>query len=124
MDASKRGEHPGPKRGGVKRATTAKATTLERFAERVKRMPAARRERLAAHLDAGPPLSEQLRLAVDGCGQSRYAICKATGIDQGHFSRFMSGTPALSLTTLDTLCAYLRLELRKRRRLRTGDGRR
>jgi hypothetical protein len=75
-------------------------------------MSDAQRERLAAYLDKGPPVSEQVRLAIDASGQSRYAICKATGIDQGQLSKFMAGKLGLSLDALDVLCAYLGLEVR------------
>jgi transcriptional regulator with XRE-family HTH domain len=52
-------------------------------------------------------LSEQLRRAVDTCGQTRYAIAKATGISEATLSRFMSGERGLPMKTLDTLADYL-----------------
>ena len=60
-------------------------------------------------------VTEQLRQAIDASGQSRYAICKALGIDQAHLSRFMGGECGLSTDTLDALCEYLGLELRPRK---------
>lgn len=57
-------------------------------------------------------MSDQLRKAIEGSGQSRYAICKAIGLDQGHLSKFMHSERGLSLDVLDRLCAYLKLELR------------
>ena len=57
-------------------------------------------------------ITEQVRLAIDARGESRYAICKATGIDQGQLSKFMTGKLGLSLDALDVLCAYLGLELK------------
>ena len=54
-------------------------------------------------------LSDQIRRAVDESGLSRYAICKATGIDKGHMSRFMAGKGGLSMANLDALADVLRL---------------
>jgi transcriptional regulator with XRE-family HTH domain len=59
-------------------------------------------------------VTEQLRQAIDASGQSRYAICKALGIDQAHLSRFMAGDCGLSMDTLDALCEYLGLELKRK----------
>ena len=56
-------------------------------------------------------LSDQVRRAVDESGVSRYAICKATGIDQGQFSRFMAGQTGLSISALDALADALRLDI-------------
>lgn len=56
-------------------------------------------------------LSDQIRQAVDDSGMSRYAICKAVGIDQAALSRFMSGKVGLQMSTLDTLADMLKLEL-------------
>jgi transcriptional regulator with XRE-family HTH domain len=57
------------------------------------------------------PLTEQLRQAVLNCGQSQYAICKATGIDKAALSRFVSGERGVSMTALDALGDYLGLKL-------------
>lgn len=56
-------------------------------------------------------LSDQIRQAVNDSGVSRYAICKAAGIDQGTFSRFMRGKVGLSLPTLDALADVLGLNI-------------
>jgi transcriptional regulator with XRE-family HTH domain len=56
-------------------------------------------------------LSEQIRHAVETCGQTRYAISMATGIDQATLSRFISGKRGLPMTTLDTLADYLKLNI-------------
>jgi len=63
-------------------------------------------------------VSEQLRQAIEDCGQSRYAICKSLGLDQGQLSKFMHGQRGLSLETVDRLCAHLGLELRQQSRKR------
>lgn len=52
-------------------------------------------------------LSDQLRAAVDTCGQTRYAISKATGISEATLSRFMSEERGLPMKTLDKLAGYL-----------------
>lgn len=56
-------------------------------------------------------LSDQVRRAVDKSGMSRYAICKALGMDQATMSRFMAGGGGLSMAYLDALADYLGLEI-------------
>ncbi len=56
-------------------------------------------------------LSEQLREAIDASGMSRYAICKAVGVDQAVMSRFMSGKGGLAQTTIDGIGELLGLRL-------------
>lgn len=63
-------------------------------------------------------LGDQVRRAVDESGLSRYAICKALGMDQAIMSRFMTGKGGLSMAKLDLLAAVLGLELRPVRRAR------
>jgi hypothetical protein len=57
------------------------------------------------------PLSDQLRQAVLNCGQSQYAICKATGIDKSALFRFVTGERGVSMELMDTLGEYLRLRI-------------
>jgi len=61
-------------------------------------------------------LSDQIRKAIATCGESRYAISKATGIAQETLSRFMTGKAGLSMPVLDRLGEYLGWELRRRGR--------
>ncbi len=56
-------------------------------------------------------LSDQIRRAVDDCGQTRYRIGKETGIDASTLSRFASGERGLPMNTLDTLADYLDLNI-------------
>jgi plasmid maintenance system antidote protein VapI len=46
---------------------------------------------------------DQLRAIVEGCGKSRYAISKETGIDESTLSRFVHGERCLSGKALDAL---------------------
>ena len=56
--------------------------------------------------------SEQLRRAVEQAPVSRYAIYKATGVDQAVLSKFVRGErTGLSMETVDALCDYLGLNL-------------
>lgn len=56
-------------------------------------------------------ISDQIRAAIDGCGESRYRISKQTGIEQSVLSRFMAGQVGMTVETLDKLGAHLGLEL-------------
>ena len=56
-------------------------------------------------------LSDQLRHAIETCGQTRYAIAKATGISEATLSRFVSGDRGLPMKTLDLLADYLDLNI-------------
>lgn len=57
------------------------------------------------------PLTEQLRQAVLNCGQTQYALCKATGIDKTALSRFINGERGVSMKVLNTLGEYLGLRI-------------
>ena len=69
-------------------------------------------------------LSDRLRRIIDGCGQTRYAIAKSTGIAESTLSRFMSGERGLPMKTLDRLADYLGLEIvvRTKRKKGKADG--
>jgi len=58
-----------------------------------------------------PTVSEQLRKAIETCGQTRYAIGKATGVPNSVLSRFVASGQGLRSQNLDKLCAYLNLVL-------------
>ena len=51
--------------------------------------------------------TERIRELIDQSGQTRYAISKATEIDQATLSRFMTGKGGLSLANLDALSKHL-----------------
>lgn len=59
-----------------------------------------------------PPLSDQVRAAIDGCGLSRRRICADIGLDEASMSKFMAGERGLSMQVLDRLGLYLGLVLR------------
>lgn len=58
--------------------------------------------------------SDQLRRLIETSGESRYAICKATGLQQATLTRFMQGKGGLSVEGLDKLAGHLRWEVRKK----------
>jgi len=58
-------------------------------------------------------LSDQLRQIIADCGRSRYAVCKAAGVDPAQLHRFFNNQPGGRLTndTIDKLAVVLRLRL-------------
>ena len=54
---------------------------------------------------------DEIQRAIEESGQTRYAISKATEIDQGQLSKLMKGEAGLSLESLDRLVDYLELEI-------------
>ena len=56
-------------------------------------------------------LSDQLRKAIREAACTRYAISKATGIDQAVLSRFLAGERGMSLDSIDKLGEFLKLSL-------------
>lgn len=56
-------------------------------------------------------LSEQVRRAIKASGMSRYAICKAIGMDQAIMSRFMNGKGGLQQDSLDAIADVLKLNI-------------
>lgn len=67
-------------------------------------------------------VTDKLRREVERCGQSRYAISKATGIPASVLSRFVAGGRGLRSENIDRLCDYLGLTLTKKPAKR-GKGR-
>lgn len=59
--------------------------------------------------------SDQIRKAVEASGMTRYAICKALGIDQATMSRFMAGA-GMELANIDRLAELLGLTIRRPKR--------
>ena len=63
-------------------------------------------------------LSDQLREAIEDCGESRYAISRETGVSQAVLCRFVQGSDMRG-DNIDAVCGYLGLRLvsggRKRR---------
>lgn len=61
-------------------------------------------------------LTDEIRVAVDAAGVSRYRLCKQLRIAQSTLSRFMSRKAGLSLDTLDRLAELLDLHITTGRR--------
>ena len=66
-------------------------------------------------------LTERIQEAIRSGGMSRYAISKATGIDQALLCRFLKGQSSMALETVDKVLDALGLEIVIRPR-RTGKG--
>ena len=60
--------------------------------------------------------SEQLRQFIGERDESLAEIGRQTGVDHSMLSRFLRGERGLSTKSLDRLCKYLGVELRKVRR--------
>ena len=58
-------------------------------------------------------VSDQLRQAIRDSGLSLLGIAEASGVDDSALSRFMRGKRDLTTRSVDKLCRYLNLELRK-----------
>lgn len=56
-------------------------------------------------------LSDQVREAIRDADCTRYAISKATGIDQAVLSKFLTGERGMSLDSLDKLAEFLNLRI-------------
>jgi hypothetical protein len=56
-------------------------------------------------------VTETLRTALERCGQTRYAVSKATGIPQSTLSRFVADGKPLRGENVDKLAVYLGLVL-------------
>lgn len=50
-------------------------------------------------------------MALEQCGQTRYAVSKATGIPESTLSRFVAGGKPLRGENIDKLADYLGLAL-------------
>jgi len=68
-------------------------------------------------------ITERIQEAIRSGGMSRYAISKATGIDQGLLCRFLKGQSSLSFETADKVLDALGMEvvIRPRRTTRKGE---
>jgi hypothetical protein len=69
-------------------------------------------------------ITERIQEAIRSAGMSRYAISKATGIDQGQLCRFMQGQPGgLSFESVDKVlnCLGLVVEIRPRGTTKGGE---
>jgi transcriptional regulator with XRE-family HTH domain len=67
-------------------------------------------------------LTERIQEAIRAAGMSRYAISKATGVDQGLLCRFLKGQSRMSLDTVDKVLGVLGLEIELRPSRMRKDG--
>ncbi len=67
-------------------------------------------------------LSDAVRKAIDESGESRYAIAKATGIDESALAKFYNGHRGITTDTLDRLGDYLGLRIVMDRKPKTRKG--
>jgi DNA-binding phage protein len=67
-------------------------------------------------------ITERIQEAIRSGGMSRYAISKATGINQGLLCRFLKGQSSLSFKTADKVLDALGLEVVIRPRRARKDG--
>lgn len=124
MDSSG-GRKRARKDSGVKRRKTkakrpkgriADHPAMQELATIVADLPPDRRAALGDFLKR-PPLSDQLRDAIEAAPITRYRLAKLTGVSQSMLSRFVSGRVSLSLDSTDKVCAVLALELKPAKRL-------
>jgi transcriptional regulator with XRE-family HTH domain len=56
-------------------------------------------------------ISDQIRIAIDDSGLSRYRIAKDTELDQSALGKFYNGERGLSMESLDRIGVYLGLRI-------------
>jgi transcriptional regulator with XRE-family HTH domain len=71
-----------------------------------------------------PQFDEQLRRAIEASDMSQRAVARAVGVDEGNFSKFMSGRIGLSMETTNKVCELLGLELVQRKAAKPAKGKR
>jgi hypothetical protein len=54
-------------------------------------------------------LSEQVRAAIIGCGQSVYRVAQEVRVEEKSLRKFLAGKTGLSMPALDRCAAYLGL---------------
>ena len=55
-------------------------------------------------------LTDQIRAALEHCGETRYRVAKNSGLNEPQLCRFMAGA-GISFKALDKLAEYLGLEI-------------
>ncbi len=61
-----------------------------------------------------------LRRKIEKATESRYAICKTTGVQEGSISNFMNRKRGLNIKTADILLDYFGLEIRPKESRKRG----
>ena len=67
--------------------------------------------------------SDEIRVAVQNCGKTRYRIAKETGIDAATLCRFVQGRVGLSMDSLDRLANEIGLHVASTHKPRAKKGR-
>lgn len=62
------------------------------------------------------PLIAALKAEIKRSGESQNAIAQACEIDQANLNAFMNGRRSISIETAEKIAAYLKLELRPKRK--------
>ncbi|MEZ4515303.1 MAG: helix-turn-helix transcriptional regulator [Chloroflexota bacterium] len=71
------------------------------------------------------PVYDDIRIAINASGKSRYRLWQETGISQPQLSQFMAGTKGLSIEALENLARCMDMEIVARpikRRGKRKDG--
>ena len=55
-------------------------------------------------------LTDQIRAALENCGETRYRVAKNSGLNEPQLCRFMAGA-GISFKALDKLAEHLGLEI-------------
>lgn len=61
-----------------------------------------------------------LRRKIEATPETRYAICKKTGIQEGSLSNFINHKRGLNIKTADILLGYFGLEIRPKKPRKRG----
>lgn len=59
-------------------------------------------------------IADQLRQAIAQSDETEYAIAKGSGVSQSVVNRFVHGERSIGIDTAAKLCAYLKLDLKRR----------
>lgn len=61
-------------------------------------------------------MSDQVRRAIEDCGQTRYRLAKQSGVTEGALSRFLAGERDMTLRTLERIAPLIGVKLKVEKR--------